>query len=401
MRLVIFSHKPCWPCATSPTGYATDGGFPFQMKALSELFDTAVLLVPCLAANPAAAETPLTGNHLAIVPLSWPPGKGVGRKLLFPFWLLRNSPEILSHLWKADAVHAPIPGDVGTIGMLGAVLLRKPLFVRYCGNWLKPRTRAEKFWHWFMERFAGGRNVMLATGGATAPPSDRNPQVRWIFSTSLTEQDLSEYAACRRGAKPHWGRLITVARQEQGKRTDLVIKSLALLKQEFPEVRLEVVGDGTELESLAALASSLGLRDRVVFHGKTNHRRVMELLQSADIFCFPSASEGFPKAVLEALACGLPVVASPVSVLPLLLKDGAGVLISEPTPEAVAFAVQSVLSSPEKYAAHSARALAVASGFSLEHWQREIAAALQIAWGQPLKTDSLALKTSAVPLVCP
>jgi glycosyltransferase involved in cell wall biosynthesis len=117
--------------------------------------------------------------------------------------------------------------------------------------------------------------------------------------------------------------------------------------------------------------------------------------------CFPSASEGFPKAVLEALACGLPVVATPVSVLPLLLEDGAGVLISEPTPEAVAFAVRDVLSSPEKYAAHSARALAVASGFSLEHWQKEIGAALQVAWGQPLKSGSLSPRTSAVPVISP
>jgi glycosyltransferase involved in cell wall biosynthesis len=164
-------------------------------------------------------------------------------------------------------------------------------------------------------------------------------------------------------------------------------------------VRLEVVGDGSQIESLASLASSLGLQNRVLFHGKVGHRRVMELLQSAEIFCFPSASEGFPKAVLEALACGLPVVANPVSVLPLLLKDGAGVLLSEPTPDAVACAVRNVLCSREKYAAHSSRALEVAKGFSLEHWRREISAALRIAWGQPLKIEPVVTKTSAAPVV--
>jgi hypothetical protein len=45
MKLAVFSHKGCWPCAASPTGYATDGGFPFQMAAIAELFDETVLPV--------------------------------------------------------------------------------------------------------------------------------------------------------------------------------------------------------------------------------------------------------------------------------------------------------------------------------------------------------------------
>ena len=49
--------------------------------------------------------------------------------------------------------------------MLFAFVLRKPLFVRHCGNWFVQTTAAEHFWKWFMVRFAGGRNVMIATGG--------------------------------------------------------------------------------------------------------------------------------------------------------------------------------------------------------------------------------------------
>src|SRR5205823_17011 len=45
-RLVVISHKECWPSSQSPTGYATDGGFPFQMQALSELFASTTLLIP-------------------------------------------------------------------------------------------------------------------------------------------------------------------------------------------------------------------------------------------------------------------------------------------------------------------------------------------------------------------
>src|SRR5207237_6604357 len=129
-------------------------------------------------------EIPLTGRNLTVSPLTEPSGGGAWRKLALLSWVAHNGGAIWREARRADAVHAPIPGDVGTIGMLVAFVLRKPLFVRHCGNWLKPRTVAEHFWRWCMERFAGGRNVMMATGGATEPPSSKNLEVRWIFSTS-------------------------------------------------------------------------------------------------------------------------------------------------------------------------------------------------------------------------
>src|SRR6185369_1529040 len=137
------------------------------MQALSDLFDETTLVVPCASPLSRVGEISLEGHNLSVAPLTTPAGRGLARKLGLPFWLLRNTPAILRELMKADAVHAPIPGDVGTIGMILAFILRKPLFVRHCGNWLNPVTTAEHFWKWFMERFAGGRQVMLATGGAT------------------------------------------------------------------------------------------------------------------------------------------------------------------------------------------------------------------------------------------
>ena len=198
MRLVVFSHKPCWRSDTSASGYATDGGFPMQMRALSELFEATVIVVPCAENKTRAGEMPLVGRNLSVIPVSFPPGAGLRRKLSIPLWLLRNGPALLREIRRTHAVHAPIPGDIGTVGMLLALLFRKPLFVRHCGNWFVQRTAAERFWKWFMERFAGGRNVMLATGGAVDRPSSRNPDVRWIFSTSLTEQELEECGVRRR-----------------------------------------------------------------------------------------------------------------------------------------------------------------------------------------------------------
>jgi glycosyltransferase involved in cell wall biosynthesis len=389
VRLVIVSHKPCWPSAASPTGYATDGGFPMQVRALSELFDSTTLAVPCDPPSDDRGALPLVGRNLSVLPLSPPRGRRLWRKLGMPLWLAGNGWRLRRAIRAADAVHAIIPGDVGTLGMLLAARMGKPLFVRHCGNWTAPRTIAEHFWRRYMERHAGGRNVMLATGGSDQPPSERNAAVRWIFSTSMTEQELASSAAPngRAGRLPR--RLIIVCRQEKRKGTDVLLRSLRLLLKDLPDTALDVVGDGGELLALRALAEELGIGPRVVFHGRVEHEEVIRLLHEADLFCYPTtASEGFPKVVVEALACGVPVVTNPVSVLPRLLSDGAGLIVDETTPEKFAQAAREVLTDAKRYHTMSAQARETARRYSLEHWRDTIGGLLESAWGRPLRSPA-------------
>jgi len=323
------------------------------------------------------------GHRVSVTPLANLEGTGLRRKLRIPFWLMRNSALFVRATLGADAVHTPIPGDIGTIGMVLAFLLRKPLFVRHCGNWFVQRTLAEHFWKWFMERFAGGRIVCLATGGASEPPSQRNGAIRWIFSTSLKADELLSCRA-RKGQVPgDHPRLIIACRQEVEKGAGIVIQSLPAILRQFPQATLDIVGEGSALGSFKRLAAELGVSDQITFHGKVTHARVIELLQRAHIFCYPTvASEGFPKAVLEALACGLPVIATKVSVLPQLVGSGCGLLIDEASPEAMAEAVKQIAINEARYRELSTRAFETAQQYSLEGWRDTIADLLKVAWGR-------------------
>ena len=357
------------------------------MAALAELFDETILLVPSYPRGGGAGEIMLSGDRLRVVPLSPPLGSGLSRKLLFPLWLVSVAPTILKEFLRADAVHAPVPGDVGTVGMLLAWVARKPMFVRHCGNWLHPRTLPEKFWRWFMETFAGGRNLMLATGGAAGPPSQKNPKARWIFSTSLTQEELQVYACVRTCPSGGQLRLIIVARQDKKKGAATVIQSLSLLVRRFPGVSLDIVGEGPAIPEFKQLALEAGVAERVHFPGKLNHEQVMQRLRDAHLFVFPiTSSDGFPKAVLEGLASGLPVVATRVSVLPQLLGNGCGVLLDEATPEAVARGIQQALTDPNRYHAMSRNAVETARRYSLESWRDTIGGYLSAVWG-PLRTE--------------
>jgi len=366
---------------TSPTGYATDGGFPFQMRALSELFDETTLLLPLAKHTISSGTMPLTGHNLSIRPLTLPVGQGWLRKLGFSWWLIRNGISVCLAIWRAGGVHVPIPGDVGTIGLVIALLLRKPLFIRHCGNWNRPKTNAEWVWRWIMERFAGGKNVFMATGGGPEPPSTRNRNIKWIFSTSLSSEDLVACQLTHRRTPSSNLRIVTVGRQEPSKNTHLIIESLPLIQRSFHRLTLDIVGDGSAIRTLHAFSHDLGQHENVVFHGRIEHREVLQIMKSADIFCFPSEREGFPKAVLEAMACGLPVVTSQVSVLPQLAST-CGIILAESTPEELARAVVTICTNPTLYVAMSAAAIEAASHYSLEAWSSTIGARLTEQWGQ-------------------
>jgi glycosyltransferase involved in cell wall biosynthesis len=381
MKLAVVSHKLCWKMPGTGEDYRTDGGFPLQIKAISELFDETRLVVPCESARDDQGLSPLIGNSLSVVPLSVPKGTDLRRKLDLPFWLAKNTRRIWSEIRRADAVHAPIPGDVGTIGILFALVQRKLLFVRHCGNWMVQRTAAEVFWRWIMERFAGGRNVMLATGGSEAAPSRKNPHVRWIFSTSLSRSEIEE-AAPRPFPVNKELKLLVACRLEKNKGVETVIESFPRIIEKFPRATLEIIGGGSLLKELQSRADSQKLNNRIKFYGKIEQKRVLQIMRRAHVFCFPTqASEGFPKVVIEALACGLPVITTRVSVLPHLIDKKCGILLREPSAENLARAVSEIFAEPENYEALSANAIAAAREFTLENWRRDIGETLKQSWG--------------------
>ena len=136
------------------------------------------------------------------------------------------------------------------------------------------------------------------------------------------------------------------------------------------------------------MAVTQGLSDQVIFHGKVNHTKVIQLLQKANLFCLPTShSEGFPRAILEVLACGLPVITTRVGVFPQLIGEDCGLLLEEFTSAAVAQAVRGCLSDAERYRRMSAQAIKTARQYSLERWRDTIGDLLRSLWG-PLRSNS-------------
>ena len=133
--------------------------------------------------------------------------------------------------------------------------------------------------------------------------------------------------------------IITVANLRPEKNHETLLAAASILVREFPALQFQIVGAGPRRRELEALALARGIERHVTFLG---HREdVASLLAGADVFVLPSRSEAFPNGVIEAMAAGLPVVASAVGGLLDLIEDGrTGMLVSPGTPEELAGAVR-------------------------------------------------------------
>jgi L-malate glycosyltransferase len=141
--------------------------------------------------------------------------------------------------------------------------------------------------------------------------------------------DLQRYRRdiepCRRPsfAEPHEKLIMHISNFRSVKRVTDVVRIFARIARERP-ARLVFIGDGPERGSTQQLASEEGVDDRVLYLGK--QESVAEILACADLFLLPSDNEAFGLVALEAMACGVPVVASRVGGIPELVTEPGGLL---------------------------------------------------------------------------
>jgi len=197
-----------------------------------------------------------------------------------------------------------------------------PPHYRYLYPILKPAIRA--IW-----RSAGA--VIACSKGLRELALQTDPETR--IEVIPDGIDLSRFHAPKRKAEPSVVRILSIGRLIPRKGFHHLISALPLLREMTEkEFTVEIVGDGPMMSELKEISKRLDVDDLVTFSGTVSYERLGEKYESADLFTLCSSAEGMPLVVLEAMAMGLPVVATRVQGIEELIHDGLnGFLVEDPS----------------------------------------------------------------------
>ncbi|MCC7104103.1 MAG: glycosyltransferase [Chloroflexi bacterium] len=338
-RLLVVYHRPLWRDQAGRL-WEREGAFSRYLEALASEVDEVLVAAP--EASPRPDGRRVEAANVRLLPL--------------PFWdslpaFYRALPGALLRFWRglgaADLVNPRVPTPFGSWAWLLARLRRKPTFLLVVGDlegvarsvpastW---KRRLYRRWvvleEWLLQRMV--EHSLTFTNGRALYVKHARPGLA-IFETHNSTLAADELR------RPRWPlalpaiRCLCVSRIDPRKGVRYLPVALEVLRQQGFEPSLTVVGPTVgrlgdeEKKAALAEASRLGLADQIRFRGVATLDEVKRLYQEHDVLLVPSLpGEGVPRVILEAMAAGLPVVATRVAGIPGTVHDGENGLLVEP-----------------------------------------------------------------------
>ncbi len=197
------------------------------------------------------------------------------------------------------------------------------IFFRYIGKWKLKKQVMGASCVLYVTKFALQRRYPCSKDAFTTNVSD----------VYLANNDFANEAKQMREKEQY--QLISIGSLEQMyKSPDVVIKALSILKGKGIKCNLSWLGDGRYKEQMKCLAKELNVERNIHFHGNVPADEVKRQLQASDVFLLVSKTEGLPRAMIEAMAQGMPCIGSNVGGIPELLE--ASVIVPKGNAEALA-----------------------------------------------------------------
>ncbi|MEO8101647.1 MAG: glycosyltransferase family 4 protein [Betaproteobacteria bacterium] len=273
-------------------------------------------------------------------------GIDIERKRIAPLLGLRAW--LSRHRHEYDVINTHSSTDSWLIALAAASLSRMPAIVRT--RHVSTAINNKRSTRWLYRTTTAH---IVTTGDALRQQLHRDNRYPLDRMTSVrTGIDLTRFRPLDRGAMrtklqigdhPTLGILATL---RDWKGHQHLLEAMAVLRARLPDWRLIIIGDGPERARLEASVDRLGLREIVRLVG--NQENVPEWLSALDLFTLPSyGSEGVPQGIMQAMACGLPVVATPVGAVSEAVQDGVtGIMTVPRNPEALAASLATLMSDP-------------------------------------------------------
>jgi len=261
-------------------------------------------------------------------------------KLLLPQFAAADVMSTLATCRGCDVIHAHWTFS-GIIGAWAKALWRIPLVITTHGsdiNELPERGPQVALTRWALRRADRVICVSEALAGKVIELGVPCKRVTVIHNGVDTDKFHPG------PPRPRGHRLLWVGRLSPEKGLKYLIEALPLVRERVPDVHLTLVGEGSQEEALRSQAEALGVADAISFAGPRPHDDIPELMRQADLFVLPSLNEGFGIVLIEAMASGLPIVASDTGGIPEIVEHGrTGVLVPPGESDSLAWAIMEVL----------------------------------------------------------
>ena len=384
-KLVVVSHVVHYRSNGNLYAYAP---YAREIEIWADMFDELLIAAPCREELPPGDCAPFQVRNLRVIPQRELGGETLASKIKLICALPLMIWDLCAAMRQGDAIHVRCPGNLGLLGTLLGPLFSRHLVAKFAGQW---SPSAGEPWSTRFQRFLLSsrwwRGPVTVYGRWPGQPAHVVP----FFSAAFTDEQV------RRGRRALENRtteqlrhVLFVGRLSRAKNVDVLLRSLAQLRGEGVAFRATVAGEGPERPALEQLSIELELGHSVEFTGGVTADCVAELLEGAGILVLASQTEGWPKAIVEAMAFGLVVIGSRVGLIPEILGEGRGLMVPPADAEALTNALRSALRAPDQFVEMRTSSSAWASGYSIEALESALRSLLAQSWGMALAGDSSA-----------
>lgn len=366
--------------------------YVLEMNVWHELFDQLIVVAPLDQGPPPKFWAPYKNSTgITVIPYRKDKGSGMSQETT----RLWEIPQMLYALTKAalmsDAFHLRSPASISLLASLVVPLLQRKRCAKFAGQWTgypgEPRTV-----RW--------QRAILKSNWWQAPVTvygdwpNQPPHVIPFFTSVLNaQQSVRAKASAEHRTVANLFernlRLLYVGRLSKSKNIHPIIETIAQLKSEGIVVECDIVGDGPEREALERRVAESSLQAQVRFAGGVEFDRVLDFYERADALILISETEGWPKAIAEAMAFGSVCIGSDRGLVPWMLGIGTeqqrGIVIQPGDAKALADTLRNLIASPVEHFEMGQRAAAWSGNYSLEGLREALRELLSESWQIELK----------------
>lgn len=250
--------------------------------------------------------------------------KSVKNSFLALLYSFINSFLIFKSMFWADHIHLRCPGNISLLGCIVQIFFpHKVKTAKYAGNWdLKSKQPASyRLQKWILRNTFLTKNMQVLVYGEW---ENSTKNIKPFFTASY-------YASEIRPVADRWERrpwhVVFVGTLGANKRPMYVVQLVAKLRERGVPMTLALYGHGAEHARITQFIQEQNLSEWIICHGNQPREVIQQALCEAHFLCLPSQSEGWPKAVAEAMFWGAIPWATPVSCVPQMLNEGRRGLI--------------------------------------------------------------------------